>query len=727
MIRSLALWFLLFAGLAFVYRWIFSGQVLAGRDVYRLFIPDTDFLLRCIHLGHFPLWNPYERLGQPFLATMYSRALYPVHLLAAITTGPVWATTAEQVFNSALAAVGTYLFMKRLRTSLPAAVLSAGAFAIGPMMVHLGIQQNLSSAMAWTGFIMLASIELAATPSAKSCAKLVVFFTMSLLAGSPETLIWQGILSLSLVLTSEAKKKALVIFSTSVAWSALLGAVVLLPASEFALQAVHASSAVERFQWSTPGISILSLGWFGADLPKPSYSGGEQNFVPTVFLGTLVVALWLVSMLMKKKDLILKILTISGLLFALLSMGAHLWPSKFLLNLPPFNLFRYPSKYLAATGFCVAIGAGAGLDLLAKSMLDQSLKKRMALVIGTIAIISGAAILSAYFLPMRQGAKSGAMWISAFLSLLGLVLLLIRPQEHSDHLQWAVGALVVFELMAAHFVLSNEYWLPAKTLQPDSTYAKYLGDDFSGRVSVVIQDTCARTRSCMTLDKRYNIEQSLEVMVPRRNSELEVHGVDGYGAPIPARFHDAMKGRLRAVYDMVGTNYYVRRGEAPFDHLTPITHPAGYPGMWSSKTAMPRAWVVQRSVIVTPEKALAKLRDPDEPARKTVFLESGHAMSNTECESDVRLLDEDANHITFRVSACEDGYLVVSDQYFPGWHAKVNGQTTDLLRANYIMRAVAVKKGTSVVRMRYSPWTFKVGVWCTLAALLALFVIVLKS
>jgi len=48
------------------------------------------------------------------------------------------------------------------------------------------------------------------------------------------------------------------------------------------------------------------------------------------------------------------------------------------------------------------------------------------------------------------------------------------------------------------------------------------------------------------------------------------------------------------------------------------------------------------------------------------------------------------------------GYLLINDQYDPDWRVVVNGQPAELLRADFILRAVQVPPGTSAVTMRYA-------------------------
>src|SRR4051812_40801399 len=88
---------------AATYRDVFSGRVLAGRDVFRLFIPLEHFLKQCLERRELPLWIPYERLGQPFAAIPYAQAFYPPNLLAILMLSPAAALTALQLFNVAVA------------------------------------------------------------------------------------------------------------------------------------------------------------------------------------------------------------------------------------------------------------------------------------------------------------------------------------------------------------------------------------------------------------------------------------------------------------------------------------------------------------------------------------------------------------------------------------------------------------------------------------------------
>ena len=64
--------------------------------------------------------------------------------------------------------------------------------------------------------------------------------------------------------------------------------------------------------------------------------------------------------------------------------------------------------------------------------------------------------------------------------------------------------------------------------------------------------------------------------------------------------------------------------------------------------------------------------------------------------------------IDARVNAPEAGYLVLSETWYPGWSAAVNGQRAQIEPVNGVFRAVPVPAGAAEVQLRYWPpsWTW---------------------
>src|SRR5262249_11722241 len=64
------------------------------------------------------------------------------------------------------------------------------------------------------------------------------------------------------------------------------------------------------------------------------------------------------------------------------------------------------------------------------------------------------------------------------------------------------------------------------------------------------------------------------------------------------------------------------------------------------------------------------------------------------------------NIVTIETGNPEKGLLVLSDNYYPGWTATIDGQPTKILRANHTMRAVNVPPGQHLVSFQFAPPLF---------------------
>ena len=61
------------------------------------------------------------------------------------------------------------------------------------------------------------------------------------------------------------------------------------------------------------------------------------------------------------------------------------------------------------------------------------------------------------------------------------------------------------------------------------------------------------------------------------------------------------------------------------------------------------------------------------------------------------------------MKAAENTFLVLSDTYFPGWKAYVDGKKAKIYRANYAFRAIPLTAGAHEVEFVYDPLSFKLG------------------
>jgi hypothetical protein len=69
--------------------------------------------------------------------------------------------------------------------------------------------------------------------------------------------------------------------------------------------------------------------------------------------------------------------------------------------------------------------------------------------------------------------------------------------------------------------------------------------------------------------------------------------------------------------------------------------------------------------------------------------------------------------VVLRCQAVCPSFLVLGDVHYPGWRARLDGRPTDILRADYLLRAVAVPAGRHEVEFTYEPESFRVGAWAS--------------
>jgi hypothetical protein len=705
----------LLGALALVYRPVLWGQVLAGREVFRIFIPDSAFLLESLRAGELPLWTPYPRLGQPFAATLYSQVFYPPRWAAVVLAGPVVGMTVLHVLHIALAAVGVYRLARQLRVSWLAAAVAGAAFGLTPMMTTLGIQQNVVDAAAWSGLILCAARATALAPSAKQVAWLTVLTALSVTAGSPETTLWQGLLCLLVVPwgTGRYVKRALPVVG-GLGLAGLLAAVALLPAAEFAMNSLRTDAeafARQRLTWSMSWPQLLSAVWPLADWPRGSYWGGDQWFILNQFLGALPCALALLGAFAGPRRA--RAFAVGALLLLLLSLGKHFPPATWVLQLPPFSLFRYPVKYFVGAAFCLAVLSGFGLDALgrlARTVGPSRLRAAAAFVgMGVALGLSGRLVR---LLPMRAMAEAGVIWPLLFLGLAAVTFLLLpatlgRPRR----VRYTLGALAVLELLAAHFFLGVPKYVPWGLLERASALQPYLPRPFEGRVSAGITGA---DEPQATSQAGLIIERSRDWLVPNRFVEERLPALEGYGAPDPQYSELLQYAQERSIYDLTAVTHYVRQGPPPFADLELVHQLGDGTTLSRSRTALPRAFLVQQARVVPDAEALAAIRDASQPFRRTVFLATGAPLDRPPCQGEARILSAEASHVELEASACDESYLVLSDTHYPGWEAALNGAPVPIHRANYALRAVRLPAGVHRVRFEYHPRSFHLGLALTL-------------
>jgi hypothetical protein len=77
---------------------------------------------------------------------------------------------------------------------------------------------------------------------------------------------------------------------------------------------------------------------------------------------------------------------------------------------------------------------------------------------------------------------------------------------------------------------------------------------------------------------------------------------------------------------------------------------------------------------------------------------------------------EDSRQVVIEAEAPADGFLLLTDTFYPGWRAQVDGIPTPIYRANISVRGIQLPKGRHEVRFTYDAPGFWRGLQITLLA-----------
>jgi hypothetical protein len=185
--------------------------------------------------------------------------------------------------------------------------------------------------------------------------------------------------------------------------------------------------------------------------------------------------------------------------------------------------------------------------------------------------------------------------------------------------------------------------------------------------------------------------------------------------------------RSSRLYDFVNAKYVIGHKDVPldWDKFVPVFDLDPQVNIYLNTQALPRAILVHQAIAVPDqESAFIQIQDPGFDPASSVIVEGGKSL-DVSTQGEVSSLDitayrPNAIHLTAETSA--EAYLVLSEVYYPGWKAYVDGRAEPVLRANYAFRAVYLEPGYHEVRLVFEPLSWKVGLGISVATWISLMV-----
>lgn len=368
-------------GWSFIYHWsvTLGQQVFSAGDILWLFLPLRTELSRALREGRLPLWTPALHAGFPLFAEGEIGALYPLNVILHFLFPPAQALSYTILFNYAFAAVGMYLLVRSLGMGVASAFLAGWVFSAGGFFTaHLFHAPHLAVA-AWLPWLIFFQRKLFVTSSQPETLRWFLISSLAialfLLAGFPQFALFNiGMFNLCALLSPfiwEYRHASGATFWRSVRsvlmslGATLLGvglaSVQLIPTFELIGLSIRGQDMGKAF-FTSYSLAPAALAQFFA----PFHSLGmpeAANMEYWAYIGICPVVLTSVAIFLRQ-DALTRFLLILVLAVLLLALGGNTPIYEWLYDLPLFNRFRVPARFLLLFTFAVAILSAIGLNEL---------------------------------------------------------------------------------------------------------------------------------------------------------------------------------------------------------------------------------------------------------------------------------------------------------------------------------------------------------------------------
>lgn len=741
----LALVALALATVGFFWRVLLAGEWMpaGGGDLASFLFPNFQFAARSLQSGSLPLWNPHLYGGMPFAADIQNALFYPLNLLVWLISPQITyrGLMGLVIFHVWLAGAAAYLCFRSLLRGgsdgpsgagrvLPPLAGALAYMASDFFIVHFG-NLNLIAQAAWFPLIFLFFHRALTQRRLAPALWAGVCFGIAATAGHMQPLLFIA-LALAVYTVYQVlvdwrgevrSLLPLIVLCLTVAIGLGLAAVTLVPAYELAAHTPRAAyDYTQASQYSLPPAQLIGLlvpSFFGRD---PAQHWGLWDRVEVGYVGVLPLLLGLLALL-ARRDRTTGLLAVLAAFSLLAALGGYAVLHGWLYQLVPgLGGMRAPARFVFVFDFALAGLAAAGLAAL---MARDRSQRAVSLILRVAPWVVGALVLVA--LPLayhavltsqdkdtaifgRTSAAANGLVFFAGLLVSGLLLL------YAAHRRWlrsaAVGALaaglIFFDLASLGSGVDVGPNDPTRTFDHPAIVG-YLKSD----------------PSLFRIDTRTNIWHLWQPDTPLLHGLYDVSGVVN---PLVLadydRFLNGLPDRSTRLYDFLNVKYVIAAKDVTLDwqKFAPVFDDDPALAVYLNRDALPRALVAYRALSVPDhESAWTAVMAPDFDPAMTVVVENGRELDVTPPgPAGIRFDEYAPNALQLRVDMPAEGYVVLSEVWYPGWQAWVDETPAPVLRANYAFRAVYLPAGEHRVRLAFVPTAWPVGIAISSVTLIAI-------
>lgn len=705
--------------------------------------------------GHIPLWDP-ERLSGVVVAAGFGDLFYPSAWLRLIMPTTI-AIDLAFVVHYVLAGFFLFLLLRMLRTSWLGSVVGGTAYQLSGVIVSYASPGH-DGKLFVTALFPLMLIGLVMGIRRRRLEGYALFgLAVGLALLSPQyqttqyALLASGIFALYLSfgepegLTPGQQWSSLGWATLGVALGFGVSMIQVLPFMHYIPFSPRAG--IQGYAWSTsystPWIHVpeFFLSGFTGQSPNGTYWGPNPIKFHSEYLGLPVIALAVLGVGGPRRRLVKWIVGI-GLLFLLISMGDgtpfyRLWWSL----VPYVNKTRAPGIAFYMVGFVTAVLAAFGAERLERgegknwvtgSLVAGALVALLALVgtFGSVAASWAQAHQADIGGPVVQSAalaQSGIMWgaVGSAVGLLlvaGVALLFLQGKITPPVFAVAVIVLVGADLWRA----GQGFW---RWSHPETE--QMASDELIRRVSQtplpyrVYDYPRVYSKDALMV---HNIPQVTGYHGVQQQTYLDLIGGEDEQQNLT---HSLNLWKLLAVRFFINSD----TTRIPGFHkvLGPIRTGLGRQAyLYEADSAPPYARVVPAGVKADTTQIVPTLMDsrldysrvvlfsPDQPVNPIPITEMPPLSP-----SHATVTQWAPGHMTITLAPppTDPSYLLVSENWYKDWRAKVNGDTATVLRGDQSLITVPIQAGARTVELTFEPRDYQTGkhiTWASLILLLAL-------
>jgi hypothetical protein len=714
-----------------------------------------------------PLWNPHMMAGRPFMADAQSAVFSPFSAPADVL--PLWKALAVMAaIKLFVAAFGTFLFARAIGLRFGGALFAGVVFAFGTFFV-VWLAWPLTNIFPLIPWLLLVTELLVRRPEPLLAAALAALVGLQFLGGHPETSFhvmvvttlwfafrllppwWRGGRELSgLVRPSLA-------FGGAVVLGTALAALMLLPLAEFF---VHSGDYQRRLDRPA---SVSSSQYLGAFFLSDYWGRPTQTAIAAFvsnrgyYAGGITLMLAAVALILRP-TLTRVALTVFGVVTLLVVLGVS--PvADVVVALPGFRT-AHNGRMVIFVLMVLALLAGWGLDELTGRELPSLTRRRAALgaaaaifcfpiawliVAGTLDLgeLKPALKVAWGFRDPPQAFSVGQLaavapivrlsslleWLPLAGAGVAVVAVGLRIPR-SFRISAAALAALAIAIVVADLFRANMGFNPAIPIdhakQPTTGAISYLQsrtpDRFVGMGQPGEQQALG-----VDLAMRYGLydARGYDFPVEKRYDKLWRAEVGPPGEIVPPTAFALPTARALRTLNLFSVADVMQDADAKPLDLPGLS--LAYTGpdarVYRNSGALPRAFLVGRQLKVDGEDAeLGAITSGQVDLRRVAVTGSDLAglADSSEPAGTARLTEYGRQTAAAQVNATRPALLVLTDVYYPGWKATVDGRGAKIERVDYLLRGVRVPAGAHRVELRYEPASWRAGWIVSAFALLAI-------